>query len=97
MAPDGVEREVLVVNDAFPGPTIEANWGDTVEVTVVNAITGPEEGTALHWHGLLQVNTEYEDGVPGISQCPIAPGESFTYRFNADLYGTSWWHSHYSA
>ena len=97
MAPDGVEREVLVVNDAFPGPTIEANWGDTVEVTVVNAITGPEEGTALHWHGLLQVNTEYEDGVPGISQCPIAPGESVTYRFNADLYGTSWWHSHYSA
>ena len=97
MAPDGVEREVLVVNDAFPGPTIEANWGDTIEVTVTNAITGPEEGTSLHWHGLLQVGTEYEDGVPGISQCPIAPGETFTYRFNADLYGTSWWHSHYSA
>jgi FtsP/CotA-like multicopper oxidase with cupredoxin domain len=37
------------------------------------------------------------DGVPGISQCPIAPGHSMTYRFHADLYGTSWWHSHYSA
>lgn len=97
MAPDGVQREVLVVNNQFPGPTIEANWGDTISVTVVNNITGPAEGTAFHWHGLLQTHTEYEDGVPGISQCPIAPGETFTYTFNADLYGTSWWHSHYSA
>lgn len=97
MAPDGVEREVLVINNQFPGPTIEANWGDTIQVTVTNNITSPEEGTSLHWHGLLQVNTEYEDGVPGISQCPIAPGETFTYSFLADLYGTSWWHSHFSA
>lgn len=97
LAPDGVERDVLVVNSAFPGPTIEADWGDTIQVTVTNNITNPEEGTSLHWHGLLQVNTEYEDGVPGVSQCPIAPGESFTYIFQADLYGTSWWHSHFSA
>jgi hypothetical protein len=37
------------------------------------------------------------DGVPGIQQCPIPPGGSFTYSFIADLYGTSWYHSHYSA
>lgn len=37
------------------------------------------------------------DGVPGVQQCPIAPGGNFTYRFRADLYGTSWWHSHYSS
>jgi FtsP/CotA-like multicopper oxidase with cupredoxin domain len=37
------------------------------------------------------------DGVPGIQQCPIAPKSSFTYRFIADLYGTTWYHSHYSA
>ncbi|RMZ81035.1 hypothetical protein DV738_g2460, partial [Chaetothyriales sp. CBS 135597] len=96
IAPDGVERSVILVNDAFPGPTIEANWGDTIEVTVTNSITGPEEGTSLHWHGLLQQGTGYEDGVPGITQCPIAPGETFTYSFIADLYGTSWYHSHYS-
>ncbi|RMD44879.1 hypothetical protein DV735_g374, partial [Chaetothyriales sp. CBS 134920] len=96
IAPDGVERSVILVNDAFPGPTIEANWGDTIEVTVTNSITDPEEGTSLHWHGLLQRGTPYEDGVPGITQCPIAPGETFTYSFNADLYGTSWYHSHYS-
>lgn len=37
------------------------------------------------------------DGVPGVTQCPIAPNSTFTYRFRADQYGTSWWHSHYSA
>lgn len=97
IAPDGVERSALLINGGFPGPTIEANWGDTIEVTVTNNITGPEEGTALHWHGLLQKGTPYEDGVPGITQCPISPGQTFTYSFKADLYGTSWYHSHYSA
>lgn len=97
LAPDGVERDVIVINGQFPGPTIEANWGDTIEVTVVNQITGPAEGTALHWHGLLQKGTPYEDGVPGVTQCPIAPGHTFTYSFQADLYGSSWYHAHYSA
>jgi FtsP/CotA-like multicopper oxidase with cupredoxin domain len=36
------------------------------------------------------------DGVPAVQQCPIAPGKTFTYRFLADLYGSSWYHSHYS-
>ncbi len=96
-APDGYLRDVLLVNDQYPGPTIEANWGDMIEVKVNNQITGPEEGTAMHWHGLLQNETPWYDGTPSVHQCPIAPGKSFTYRFKADLYGTSWWHSHYSA
>lgn len=37
------------------------------------------------------------DGVPGVQQCPIPPGSSFTYKFIADLYGSTWYHSHYSA
>ena len=36
------------------------------------------------------------DGVNGITQCPIAPKQSFTYRFKVTQYGTSWYHSHYS-
>lgn len=36
------------------------------------------------------------DGVPGVTQCPIPPGGTFTYSFVADLYGSSWYHSHYS-
>ena len=97
IAPDGYQQSVILVNGAFPGPTIEANWGDTIQVTVHNQITGPEEGTGLHWHGQLQKGTPWFDGVPAVGQCPIAPGSSFTYTFQASLYGTSWYHSHYSA
>ena len=95
IAPDGVMRQGIVVNDAFPGPEIEANWGDWIEVNVVNNLDN--EGTTIHWHGLLHKTTPWFDGVPSVHQCPIAPGKNFTYRFRADQYGTSWWHSHYSA
>ncbi|KAI1205570.1 putative multicopper oxidase [Annulohypoxylon truncatum] len=94
-APDGVEAELLLVNSQFPGPLIECDWGDWVEITVHNNIS--DEGTAIHWHGMLQQETPWMDGVPGISQCPIAPGSSYTYSFKPDLYGTCWYHSHYEA
>ena len=92
-----MNKSVLLINGQFPGPTLEANWGDTFSINVHNQITGPEEGTALHWHGILQRQTPWFDGVPSVQQCPIAPGNSLTYTFKADLYGTSWYHSHYSA
>lgn len=101
LAPDGVSKPVILVNGAYPGPSIEANWGDTIKVTVTNNIqasgSDSAEGTSLHWHGLLQKGTGFYDGVPGLEQCPIAPGQSLTYTFLADQYGTSWWHSHFSA
>jgi FtsP/CotA-like multicopper oxidase with cupredoxin domain len=92
-----VNKSVILINGAFPGPTIEANWGDQIMVTVHNQITDPEEGIGFHWHGFLQKKTPYYDGVASIQQCPIAPGSSFTYNFQADTYGTTWYHSHYSA
>ena len=97
LAPDGVNKSVLLVNNQFPGPKLEANWCDMFQITVHNQITGPEEGTSLHWHGILQKQTPWFDGVPAVQQCPIPPGKSLTYSFQADLYGTSWYHSHYSA
>lgn len=97
IAPDGYQRGVLLVNGAFPGPLIEANWGDTIQVTVHNNISAPEEGVALHAHGFLQTLKPWEDGVPAVTQCPIPPGKSFTYSFEAELYGSSWYHSHYSS
>ncbi|CAM1506247.1 Fc.00g058880.m01.CDS01 [Cosmosporella sp. VM-42] len=97
IAPDGYEVDVLLINGGFPGPTIEANWGDIIQVTVHNELDEPEEGVALHWHGFLQTDKPWEDGVPAVTQCPIPPGKSFTYQFQAELYGTSWYHSHYSA
>ncbi|KAF2763383.1 hypothetical protein EJ05DRAFT_496215 [Pseudovirgaria hyperparasitica] len=95
-APDGVNASLLLVNGHFPGPTIRANLGDVFVVKVNNRITGPETGTAIHWHGLLQKDSIFMDGVPSVSMCPIPPGESFTYRFIADRVGSSWWHSHFS-
>ena len=85
----------LVFNRTYPGPWIEACWGDDVEVTVTNKLT-KYNGTTIHWHGVRQLNNFQNDGVNGVTQCPIAPGESFTYRFKVTQYGTSWYHSHYS-
>ena len=47
-------------------------------VEVKNDIKGPEEGTSLHWHGLLQTATPWYDGTPSVQQCPIAPNATFT-------------------
>lgn len=57
MAPDGVELAMLVVNNAFPGPTVEANWGDWIEVSVTNGME--KEVTSVHWHGFLQTGTPW--------------------------------------
>lgn len=101
IAPDGVQKNGLLVNNQFPGPMIEANWGDWIEVKVTNDLPAESqdqgEGTSLHWHGFVQHETPYYDGVPSVQQCPLAPEKSLTYRFRADHVGTSWYHSHYSA
>jgi len=93
-APDGYRRKCLTANGTMPGPAITANWGDEVIVHVTNNIA--DNGTAIHWHGIRQLNNGANDGVPGVTQCPIAPGTTMTYRFHADQYGSSWWHSHFS-
>ncbi|KXJ90396.1 multicopper oxidase-domain-containing protein [Microdochium bolleyi] len=68
--------------------------GDIIEVTVKNKLK--YNGTTIHWHGLRQLNSNEMDGVNGVTQCPIAPNDTSTYRFRAMQYGTSWYHSHYS-
>ncbi|KAL9079891.1 MAG: hypothetical protein Q9159_007687 [Coniocarpon cinnabarinum] len=93
--PDGVFRPMILVNDQFPGPLIEANEGDTIVVHVSNQATN---ATAVHWHGLYQNGTNHMDGTVGVTQCPIPPGANFTYEFTvAGQHGTYWWHSHVSA
>ncbi|KAI7536450.1 Laccase-3 [Hortaea werneckii] len=94
LSPDGIERLVLAVNGQMPGPAITANWGDEIVVHVKNSMQN--NGTTIHWHGLRQNYTNEMDGVPSITQCPIAPGDSMTYRFKASSYGTSWYHSHFA-
>ncbi|KAL4898691.1 multicopper oxidase-domain-containing protein [Aspergillus ambiguus] len=92
----------VLFNSTYPGPWIEACWGDILNITVKNELPekvdgeGPHNGTAIHWHGLRLLNENLVDGVPGITQCPIAPGNSASYTFRARQYGTTWYHSHYS-
>ena len=95
MSPVGVPKQMLVINGQYPGPLIEANWGDKLEITVVNELEN--NGTGIHWHGLRQGGTNCGDGVGGITECPIAPGHSKVYQFQATSYGTTWYHSHFSA
>ncbi|KZW03034.1 putative extracellular dihydrogeodin oxidase/laccase [Exidia glandulosa HHB12029] len=95
LAPDGFSRQVLTVNNTIPGPTITADWGDTLVIHVTNALR--DNGTSIHWHGIRQLQNSINDGVNGVTECPIAPGDTKTYTFKATQYGTSWGHSHYSA
>ncbi|KAF3764262.1 hypothetical protein M406DRAFT_346480 [Cryphonectria parasitica EP155] len=93
-SPDGIERIVLAVNGSVPGPTIIADWGDEIVVHVTNSMTN--NGSSIHWHGIRQNYTNYMDGVPSVTQCPIAPGDTQTYKWRAVQYGTSWYHSHFA-
>lgn len=88
-------RPFQLINGQYPGPTIRAKWGDTIVVNVKNSLQ--DNGTGIHWHGVRQYQSCQQDGVPGITECPIAPGKTRQYRFKATQFGTSWYHSHWSA
>jgi FtsP/CotA-like multicopper oxidase with cupredoxin domain len=85
----------MLVNGVYPGPLIRAKWGDTVIVNVKNNLQ--DNGTGIHWHGIRQLNSCQHDGVPGVTECPIAPGKTRQYKFLATQFGTTWYHSHWSA
>lgn len=80
----------FTLNGSTPGPEIRARQGDVVEVELHN-IDVPG-GATLHWHGVDVPNAM--DGVAGVTQDAVAPGESFTYRFVAEDAGSYWYHSH---
>ena len=86
---DGANTKAWAYNGTVPGPEIKANIGDTVKVTLQNNL--PSE-TTIHWHGVRVPNAM--DGVPGVTQDPIAIGESFTYEFIPKDAGTFWFHPH---
>ena len=94
---DGWEdtKIITVVNGQFPGPDMIVYEGQTVIVHVKNLLRS--HGVTLHWHGLHQTGTPWMDGVPWVTQCPIHPGQTFTYEFKAKPKGTFWYHSHVGA
>jgi len=88
-------RKVYLINDQQPGPLIEADEGDDLEIFVQNNLRVEQ---TIHWHGLLQRGTAEMDGVPGVTQFPIPANGNFTYRFStASEYGFFWYHSHFRA
>ena len=85
----GKEKRGIAVNGQIPMPTLTFTEGDIAEIVVHNKL---KESTSLHWHGLYLPNKE--DGVPYLTQMPIEPNETFTYRFPIIQSGTHWYHSH---
>ena len=85
----GKEKRAIAVNGQIPMPTLTFTEGDIAEIVVHNKL---KESTSLHWHGLFLPNKE--DGVPYVTQMPIKPNETFTYRFPIVQSGTHWYHSH---
>ncbi|KAK5990517.1 Iron transport multicopper oxidase FET3 [Cladobotryum mycophilum] len=93
--PDGIYRPMILINNQFPGPLVECNAGDTIVVNVENRGVN---ATSIHFHGLFQNGTNAMDGAVGITQCPIAPNSTFTYRFQVkDQLGTFYYHAHHSS
>jgi FtsP/CotA-like multicopper oxidase with cupredoxin domain len=76
-------------NGLSPGPTIEAVEGDRVRILVTNKLP---ENTSVHWHGVIVPNGM--DGVGGLTQPHIQPGETYAYEFTLRQHGTQMYHPH---
>ncbi|TNF63368.1 MAG: multicopper oxidase family protein [Rhodobacteraceae bacterium] len=90
LAPDGYgDTEVWAFDDRIPGPDLRVAQGARLARRVQNDLP---VHTAVHWHGIRIDNAM--DGVPGLTQRAIEPGESFDYDFVTPDAGTFWYHSH---
>src|SRR5512133_1881778 len=87
---EGMKANLWGYNGQAPGPTIEAVEGDKVRIFVTNKLP---EHTSIHWHGVILPNGM--DGVGGLNQKPIPPGQTFRYEFTLQQHGTQMYHSHH--
>ena len=81
--------QVWAYDGTVPGTVLRQRQGEMFEARLIN---GLEQGTTVHWHGLRLPNAM--DGVPGMTQALVAPGETFDYRFKLRDAGTFWYHPH---
>ena len=86
---DGTTTTVWSYNGMVPGPELRVDLGDTVRIRFTNNL--PQE-TTIHFHGIRVPNEM--DGVPGVTQDPIQPGDTFVYEFTPSDAGTYWYHPH---
>ncbi len=85
----GMEVDCWGYNGLTPGPTIEAVEGDRIRILVSNELP---EHTSIHWHGIFLPNGM--DGVGGLTQKQIMPGETYAYEFTLEQHGTYMYHPH---
>lgn len=90
VAPE-LKYKVFAFNEQVPGPLLHVEEGDDLTIHVTNNTSVDH---TIHWHGIHMQNNWQNDGVPGVTQKPIAPGDTFTYRFKADRIGSLWYHCH---
>jgi FtsP/CotA-like multicopper oxidase with cupredoxin domain len=83
------DTDVWAYNGTVPGPEIRVRQGDRLKITLENALA---EDTTVHCHGIRLPNAM--DGVPHLTQHPIAPRQSFVYEFDVPDAGTYWYHPH---
>ncbi|HEX5813740.1 MAG TPA: multicopper oxidase domain-containing protein, partial [Methylomirabilota bacterium] len=76
----------MAYNGQIPGPVIRAREGERLRIALKNELAEP---TTVHWHGVDVPNGM--DGVPEVTQKPVAPGETFVYEFDARPAGTRWY------
>lgn len=88
----GLTRPHALINGQTPGPPLVANFGDWVEFRVQNDIPYP---VTIHFHGQPMKETPWSDGVPGISQKLILPGQCWLYEWRAEEYGAYFYHAHH--
>ncbi|PYI56194.1 multicopper oxidase family protein [Paenibacillus flagellatus] len=86
----GKKAEAWTYNGSTPGPELRVKEGDRVVVNLANEDV--KKGVTIHWHGVVLPCSQ--DGVPGVTQDAVRPGESFRYEFVAAHPGTYWYHSH---
>ncbi|HUH38872.1 MAG TPA: multicopper oxidase family protein [Spongiibacteraceae bacterium] len=79
----------LAFNGGFPAPVLRVPQGRPVRIRFSNRMDQP---TTIHWHGIRLANAM--DGVPGLTQPPVLPGEEFIYEFTCPDAGTFWYHPH---
>lgn len=87
-------RSLFLAENSFPGPTIEADEGDTIIIRINNM--NPSTSASIHFHGIHQMGTPYTDGASFVTQCALGPLQTQEYIFDAYPPGTHYWHDHAS-
>jgi FtsP/CotA-like multicopper oxidase with cupredoxin domain len=90
--PDGAQAvPAVLLNGGLPGPEIRVRQGDLLRILVENRLS--DSPTSIHWHGILLPAAM--DGVPDVSNAPIAPQQAYVYEYPIRQSGTYWYHSHF--